>query len=168
MKSTYATADFYGVLLREFLSPSVSFADSSLVRGHQRRRTRDGRRREKGELLGTGQAFDGVLALERGRVIFAGFLIDKRQRCSATGVLRAPAIAVGGKAAVQIVGDAGIECAVLAAQDVKTPLPHSSMSIALRSVRIAVQRPETATWRGSFLYFSTSARVSKQATSAAS
>ena len=57
--------------------------------------------------------------------------------------------AVRGEAALRVIGHAGVERAVTAAQDVDPPPAHSGISMLTRSVRMDLHRAETFLWRGS-------------------
>ena len=73
-----------------------------------------------------GQFFDGYFAAAGLAAVRCLFLINQGYRQAGAGIAGAALLVVGFKPLVKIVGDAGIESAVSATQDIDLPVFHKS------------------------------------------
>src|SRR3954468_12127841 len=83
---------------------------------------------KKRELLAPAQPLQLVLAPERGGVRAGGLAVQERERAAAARVPGAPPGAVRGQPLLEIVGDAGVQRAVRAAEEIDAP--HAARRMA--------------------------------------
>ncbi len=106
---------------------------------------------DEGQLFLPGEGLDGVLPLQGGGFVLTAFPVDRLQGATASGIFGSLSCLMLGQAAVKIIGDAGVERAVLTPKDVDAPAFQHGTSMAQRAVRMALQMAATSRWRGSFL-----------------
>src|SRR5689334_866991 len=83
---------------------------------------------KEGELFPPPHPLELVLAAERSRLAARGFLVHQRQRAAAARIAGAASAAMGAEVLAEVVGDAGIERAVSAAEEVDAPAHGGSMA----------------------------------------
>src|SRR6267378_867172 len=96
---------------------------------------------KEGELVAPPQSLQLMLAAQRRGPGPGGLRVHQGQRATATRVARAASAAVGGEALGKVVGDAGVQGSVPAAEEVDAPHGAQSLTGLIRKGKFSAGRP---------------------------